>query len=604
MPSIGKRNIGAGPGRFVPKEKPKNTKETILRLLRIFLRWKRAFFAAAVLTIFSTAATVAAPLFLGRAIGAFPLTGGSLKTGIFFPALAALLSCYLGAWLLDTVNGRLMARLTQNLVGYLREEIYQKFQKIPLPFFDTHPHGDTMSRITNDVDNISTTVSQTTTQFLASLFSILGSVVLMLILNPLLTAVALITIPLFLLLTRSITAKSRPYFTGQQRALGQVGSVVEESISGMRLVKAFRREDEILDKFNSSNDELLRDATRAQIWSGFLMPFMNVINNLSFALLSLVGALFVLNGSADVGTVVSFLAYSKQFGQPLNNVAGMFSNILSALASAERIFEVLDEREETADDEDATVLRDVRGQVDFSHVSFGYKKERDVLTDISFHADPGQVVALVGETGAGKTTIVNLLTRFYETERGDIRIDDKDIRRVTRASLRTCFSVVLQDTFLFTGTISDNIRYARPEATDEEILAAARKARADEFIQKLPDGYKTQIDGNSESLSQGQRQLLAIARAILCEAPILILDEATSSVDTRTEKEIQRAMIELLKNHTCFLIAHRLSTIRDADKIIVIGDGRIQEIGTHRELIRQGGHYAEMVLSQTGTGCP
>lgn len=597
MPNLG-RMAGGGPQRFAPKAKPKNIKETLLRLIKIIMIWRKSLLFSVVLTILSSIASLCAPFLLGQAINTFNIKTNSINTHLLTIILTALVACYLANWIIDTLNGVLMTKVTQKMVKHIRSEFFAKLQVIPLHFYDTRVHGDTMSRITNDVDNISSTISQTTTQLIASIFTITGAFVMMLILSPILTLVALISIFLVFLLTKTITGRSQKYFKGQQQKLGALNGVIEENIVGLKMVKAFNRQQNVLADFSCINQELRSYSTMAQIWSGFMMPFMNVINNLSFTFIACVGGILSVKGMITIGVVVSFLTYSKQFGMPLNNIAGMFNNIQSALAGAERVFEIMDEEEETKDDREALELTNPQGEVEFCDVSFSYSTGRPVLKHINFRVSPGEVVALVGETGAGKTTIVNLLTRFYELEQGKILIDNKDITRITRQSLRNCFSVVLQDTCLFTGTISDNIRYSRPSASDLEVKEAAKLAHADEFISRLPKGYETIVTGSTDNLSQGQRQLLAIARAILCNAPILILDEATSSVDTKTEKEIQHALLALMENHTSFLIAHRLSTIRDADKIMVIGNGEILESGTHEELMKNKGSYYKMVISQ------
>lgn len=598
MPKMGR--MGAARQRFVPTAKPKNTKGTLLRLIKIFMRWKRSLIIAVFLTIISAAISVTVPYLIGRAINTFNISTGTVDSNILTVILLSLISCYLAGWAIDTTNGILMAKVTQKLVRHIRSEFFSKLKNISLKFFDTRSHGDTMSRITNDVDNISSTVAQTTTQLISGVFSIVGSLIMMLVLSPLLTLVALITIPLVFILTKTIASHSRRYFLGQQQMLGALNGVIEENIIGLKMVKSFNRQQKVLSDFKNVNNELCSYSTKAQIWSGFMMPFMNVINNLSFTFIASAGGILSVKGMISVGMVVSFLTYSKQFGQPLNNIAGMFNTIQSALAGAERIFEIFDEDEEVGDKEKSIELKNITGKVEFKNVSFSYDAKTPVLKDIKFEVNPGEVVALVGETGAGKTTIVNLLTRFYEIDEGEILIDDINITNVTRRSLRSCFSVVLQDTCLFSGTISDNIKYSKPDATDDEIKDAAKMAHADEFISRLPKGYNTLVTGSTDNLSQGQRQLLAIARAILCDARILILDEATSSVDTKTEKEIQQALIELMKNRTSFLIAHRLSTIRDADKIMVIGKGEILENGTHDELMANKGEYYKMVISQIG----
>ena len=599
MPKLGRAGAG-GANRFQPVQKPGNPKGTFLRLLRLFGRWRKSILFVAFLTLLSTLASLFTPLLLGRAINTFSIEGNLVNTTLLEIILLELLTCYLAVWILDTINGLLMAKITQGLVKSIRTDFFKKLQRIPLQFFDSRSHGDTMSRITNDVDNISSAIAQATTQLISSLFFIIGALTMMLYLSSFLTIFALLAIPLFLLLTRTITKRSRAYFLGQQRRLGQLNGLIEENINGLKMVKAFNKQEKILGDFKTINGELCTYSTKAQTWAGFMMPFMNVINNLSFALIAGIGGAMTVRDMVSVGVVVSFLTYAKQFGQPLNNIAGMFNGILSALVGAERIFEILDEEEEIRDEPEAVTLQDIRGEIDFDKVSFSYSKGIPVLKEVSFHVNPGEVVALVRETGAGKTTIVNLMTRFYELTEGKISIDGHDIREIKRHSLRDCFSVVLQDTFLFTGTVSENIRYPRPEATEAEIRAASILAHADGFILRLPEGYDTIITGSADNLSQGQRQLIAIARAILCNAPILILDEATSSIDTMTEKEIQTAMLTLMKDKTSIIIAHRLSTIRNADRIFVIGEGEILESGAHEELMEKKGRYHEMVISQLG----
>jgi len=598
MPKLGK--WGGGHQRFKPTAKPRDTKGTLVRLVKMFVKWKNSLLIASGLTILSALAALFTPYLLGRAINTFSIKTNTVDNSMLMTILAALVACYITSWIIDTINGLLMARITQELVKHIRAEFFSKLQRIPLNFYDTRSHGDTMSRITNDVDNISSTVGQATTQLISSVFAITGSLVMMLVLSIKLTLVAVITIPLIFMLTKTIANRSRKYFLSQQQSLGTLNGVIEESILGLKMVKAFNRQQKVLENFLNVNGALRDSSIKAQIWSGFLMPFMNVINNLSYTLIACSGGLMAVRGYISVGVVVSFLTYSKQFGMPLNNIAGMFNTIQSALAGAERVFEILDEQEEAPDSDNLKKFVCSEGRVEFREVTFSYTKGKTVLDKVSFQVQPGQVIALVGETGAGKTTIVNLLTRFYETDAGNILIDGTDIKDISRKDLRNCFSVVLQDTCLFTGSIADNIRYSKPDATDAEVKAAACMAHADGFISRLPKGYGTPVSGSSDNLSQGQRQLIAIARAVLCQAPILILDEATSSVDTKTEKEIQLALLRLMKNHTSFLIAHRLSTIRDADKILVIGGGGILEAGTHAELMEKNGVYFRMVISQTG----
>ena len=599
IPNLGRMG-GGGPARFAPISKPKNIKGTLVRLMKVFMVRRKSLFLAILLTIVSTTVSIFTPLLLGKAINAFDITTNLVDASLLRTVLIALVLCYLTSWIIDTLNGVLMAKVTQDLVKHIRTEFFSKLQKISLDFYDTRSHGDTMSRITNDVDNISSTISQTTTQLIASVFSITGSFVMMLVLSPVMTIVALVSIPLFFILTKTITNHSRKYFLGQQQKLGALNGVIEENIAGLKIVKAFNRQENVLEDFENINGELCGYSTKAQTWAGFMMPFLNIINNISFTLIACAGGILSVKGMITVGIVVSFLTYSKQFGMPLNNIAGMFNNILSALAGAERVFEIMDEKEEVPDKDGVKRSFSPKGEVEFQNVSFSYTAGTPVLKNINFKVHPGEVVALVGETGAGKTTIVNLLIRYYELDQGRILIDDTDITDISRKILRNCFSVVLQDTCLFTGTIYENIRYSRPDATDKEVEKAAKVAHADAFINRLPNGYDTLVTANTDNLSEGQRQLLAIARAVLCDAPILILDEATSSVDTKTEKEIQHAFLTLTKNRTSFLIAHRLSTIRDADRIMVIGSGEILESGTHKELMEKKGSYYQMVISQMG----
>lgn len=599
MPSMGKGHVG-GPRRFASSAKPQNARGTFKRILRIYRKWGRAIFAAAVLTGLASGITVLLPYFTGKAFNAFDTATETVHQDLLGRMLVMIGLLYGANWIITTANGLCMLRVTQKLVFALRSEFFAKLQKLPLMFYDTRSHGDTMSRLTNDIDNISSTIAQATTQLISGILTLTGSLILMLSLSLPLTLVVLLCVPLVALLTKLIAGRSRRYFLWQQQSLGALNGLIEENIRGLKMVKAFGRQQETLKEFLTLNDQLCENSRKAQSCSGLLMPLMNVINNLIFTLVAIAGGIGIVTYGLSMGTVISFLTYSKHFAQPLNSVAGMFNTIQAALAGAERVFEILDQEEETPDPPEAVSLEDPKGNVTFQNVDFSYEKGKEVLRQVSFQVNAGEVVALVGETGAGKTTIVNLLTRFYDAEKGSIRIDGVDIRTIARKSLQSCFSVVLQDTCLFTGTIMDNIRYSRPQATDEQVIEAARTACAHEFISRLPKGYRTLVSGSTDTLSQGQRQLLAIARAVLCQAPILILDEATSSVDTRTEKSIQKALVTLMKGHTSFLIAHRLSTIRDADRIMVIGDGKILETGTHEELMKRRGDYYRMVASQMG----
>lgn len=599
MPSIGGRPGRAG-NRFVPTVKPKNAKDTLRRIIQIYMRWAKIIFFAILLTALSSLISVSIPYFIGKAFDTFKIRTRIVDTKMLTQFLMIIVALHLANWLISSLNGVIMLKVSQKLVFEIRTDFFKKMQKLPLEFYDTRSHGDTMSRITNDVDNISSTIAQTTTQLISSILTLVGSFVVMIKLNVQLTLVILLCIPLVTLLTRVIALRSRAYFKVQQRSLGSLNGIIEENILRLKMVRAFGKQQDVLKQFEEINEKLYESSTKAQIWSGYMMPLMNVINNFIFTVVAIVGGILSVGYGLSVGTVVSFMSYSKQFARPLNSVAGMFNTIQSALAGAERVFEILDNEEEPADIKNAIDMENPKGDVTFENVCFSYDKSTPILKNISFNVKAGEVVALVGETGAGKTTIINLLTRLYDADSGKIAIDDESITNLKRNSLRKLFSVVLQDTCLFTGTIMDNIRYSQNDATDEKVIEAAKIAHAHDFIDKLPKGYHTMVSGAIDNLSQGQRQLIAIARAVLCDSPILILDEATSSVDTKTEKDIQNALLRLMKNRTSFLIAHRLSTIRDADHIMVIEDGKILEIGNHKSLMDKKGQYYNMVISQMG----
>jgi len=593
--------FGHHAARFGQASKPRDAKGVMLRIVKIYLRWGKSLSTAILLTLFASGISVAVPYFIGRSLELFENHDGAVDIPALLVLLGILALLHLANWFISTTNGIIMLYVSQKLVFVLRSDFFSKLQRLPLGFFDTRSHGDTMSRLTNDVDNISSTVAQTTTSLCSSLFTLTGAMIIMLSLSWQLTLVVLLVVPLVAALTRVIAKKSRTYFLAQSRSLGALNGIIEESITGLKMIKAFGRKEAVMRDFEEQNEALYHNGMKANIWSGFMMPVLNVINNLIYALVSLTGGILSVGYGFPMWKVVTFLAYSKQFAFPLNNIAVMFSTIQSALAGAERVFEIMDNAEEVPDRPDAVSLEDPEGRVTFEKVCFEYLEGVPVLENIDLDVLPGEVVALVGETGAGKTTIVNLLTRFYDAKSGEIKIDGIPVTSIKRASLRQCFSVVLQDTCLFTGTISDNIRYGEPDASDERVIEAAKLARAHGFIEQLPDGYDTIVSGSTDSLSEGQRQLLAIARAALCDSPILILDEATSSVDTKTEKDIQHALTKLMSRHTTFLIAHRLSTIRDAGRIIVLSNGMIVESGDHDSLMELKGNYYEMVVSQLGT---
>lgn len=461
MPTLGRGGGGGGGRMFAPTAKPKNAKGTLMRIVRIYMRWAKTIFAAMGLTAVSSVLSVSIPYFVGKTINTFHIDTHTVDTALLVQLLTIIASLYAVNWLLSTLNGVIMLKVSQKLVFTLRTDFFEKMQKLPLGFYDTRSHGDTMSRITNDVDNISSTIAQTTTQLISSFLTIVGSFSVMIALNVPLTLIVLLCIPLVAILTRTIAKRSRAYFLAQQRCLGALNGVIEENILGLKMVKAFGRQQEVLKQFGEINEKLYESSKKAQVWSGYMMPLMNVINNFVFALVAVAGGAISVEYGLAVGTVVSFLSYSKQFTQPLNSIAGMFNTIQSALAGAERVFEILDHAEEPADTETAVEMEHPAGSVEFKDVCFSYNKTTPVLKNVSFSVRAGETVALVGETGAGKTTIVNLLTRFYDADSGEILIDGVPVTDIKRGSLRKCFSVVLQDTCLFSGTIQDNIRYSQ-----------------------------------------------------------------------------------------------------------------------------------------------
>ena len=594
---------GRGPmDRFAPSERAKDAKGTFSKLLKFYFKEAKALFVVIVLILIETGITVSIPYFIGRAVNALNNMADLENNGggaeFVYMSAIILAALYIGGWILGSLQGLIMNKASQGIVKTLRKAMFDKLQKLPLTYHDTHTHGELMSRLTNDIDNISLTIAQSTTQLVSAAITIVGSFIMMIALSVYMTLAALITVPLVFALTKFVSGKSRKMFKGQAKETGKLNGMIEEAIGGQKIIKAFNMEQKIVGEFDDINKELLKYAVKANIWSGILMPFMNVITNLGYVCVASVGGILAVNNMIDVGLIASFAVYSRQFAFPLNNIAGMFNSLQSALSGAERVFEVLAESEEPEDTKDAVDIGVPKGNVRFENVTFAYVPGVNVLKNVSFEVKAGQKVALVGATGAGKTTIVNLLTRFYDATSGTVYIDGIDIKNYKRDSLRRAFSVVLQDTCLFTGTIADNIRYGRPDAADEEISDAAKAANADVFIRRLKHGYNTMVRGDADSLSQGQRQLLAISRAALCRSPILILDEATSSVDTRTELHIQEAVLRLTSGRTSFVIAHRLSTIRDADVIMVVKDGNIQESGPHGELIAKNGLYAQMYNSQ------
>lgn len=526
------------------------------------------------------------------------LNGGKIDFDYIARIVLILIGLYAISAIFAYVQQYVMAGVAQKTVFNMRKDVDEKLSRLPLKFFDSHTHGEILSRVTNDIDTVSSTLQQSLTQLITSLVTIIGIIIMMLTISPVLTLVTIVTLPLSIFVTTTIAKRSQKYFADQQKALGKLNGHVEEMYTGHKIVKAFGHEEKSIGEFNDINEELYNVGWKAQFISGIIMPLMNFINNIGYVLVCVVGGIFVTKGRIKLGDIQAFIQYSRQFGQPIVQTANIVNILQSTVAAAERVFEVLDEVEEIQDTDNVEFIEFPKGEVKFHNVKFGYKKEVTLIEDMNIDVKPGQTIAIVGPTGAGKTTIVNLLMRFYEIDEGNITIDGIDIRDLKRGDLRNIFGMVLQDTWLFNGTIRDNIGYGRLGATEEEIILAAKAAHADHFIRTLPEGYDTVLNEEASNISQGQKQLLTIARAILLDPSVLILDEATSSVDTRTEIYIQKAMTKLMQGRTSFVIAHRLSTIRDADLILVMDNGSIIEKGSHEELSEKGGFYADLYNSQ------
>ncbi|NLW01226.1 MAG: ABC transporter ATP-binding protein [Clostridiales bacterium] len=593
---------GRGPrGRFMgPVEKPKNLGKTLIRIIGYLRQDVLPLLLVIIAILVNTACTLAGPLVIGDTIDRYIIPGDF--NGLIW-ASVMLLAIYGISSLSAFVQGFTMASVSEKTVARMRTDLFAKYQVLSLKFFDNHTHGELMSRLTNDIDTVSAVLHMGLTRLFSGIITISGTIILMLIKSPVLTLIVLSIVPLMMLVTRLITKYTGKLFIKQQMTLGELNGKIEETISGQRVVKLFCREDRVIHEFEESNQQLKHTALKAQVLSRIMGPSMNMLNNLGFALIAGIGGLLVLNditGAVTIGTISVFLNYSRQFTRPINELANQYNMVLSAAAGAERVFQVLDHEPEPEDAPDAVDLKEmnVKGHVEFNNVSFAYDDENLVLKNFNLKVKPGQTVALVGPTGAGKTTVINLLTRFYDVNEGSILIDGTDIRKIRRNSLRSSLGIVLQDTYLFNASVRDNIRYGRLTATDEEIEQAAKTANAHGFITRLPQGYDTILTDDGGNLSHGQRQLLAIARAVLADPAILILDEATSSVDTRTEVYIQKAMLNLMKGRTSFVIAHRLSTIRDADIIVVINNGELVEKGTHQELLNNKGFYYNLYQSQ------
>ncbi len=593
------------PGRGGPMagrmmvEKPKDAKKTLFRMLKYLGSFRLLMFSLWGVMLIAALAELAGPALQGAAIDCISLGEGKLSVDFdrLFVVLAIMLSVYVCVALLHFLQSWIAATLSQKCVRKIRGELFAKLSRLPIRYFDTHRHGDIMSRVTNDAENISNGLSNSVTQLFSGVITLVGALVMMLIYSPLLTLVALVTIPLTLLASGKVVKFARKYYRRQQSLLGDLNGQIEENVTGFKSVTAYNRQASVQEEFSRTTAELKKTGILAQIFGGIMGPLMNVIGNLNYLLVAAAGGVLALRGNISVGAIQAFLQYSKQFTRPVNMIANQYTVIQSAIAGAERIFEILDTESEV-DEGRETFIGEVRGELSFRNVNFSYVPEKPILRDFTLEIKPGEKIAFVGATGAGKTTVANLITRFYDIQSGEIYIDGTEIRDIEKHELRDSIGMVLQDTVLFSGTIAENIRYGREDATDEEMYAAARTANADRFIRRLPEGYDTPLAEAAENLSQGQRQLIAIARAALKDPKILILDEATSSIDTRTEMHIQSAMISLMKNRTSIIIAHRLSTIRDADRIVVMSEGRIAETGNHEELLARGGIYYNLYRTQ------
>ena len=595
-----------GPGRgMVPGEKAKNLKGALGKILRYMGKYKIAVVFVMIIAACSTVFSVLGPKVLGKATtglaeGLMAKVAGT--GGIDFSYIGKVLLFVLGLYLLSSVlsfvQGWIMTGSTQKICYRMRKEITEKINRMPMKYFESRTYGEVLSRITNDVDTLGMGLNQSVTQIITSTATIIGVLVMMLSISPLMTLIALVVLPVSGLCVSLVVKKSQKHFITQQEYLGHINGQVEESYGGHLVIKAYNKEDEMIAQFNRTNDVLYTSAWKSQFLSGIMMPIMQFVGNLGYAAVALSGGMLAIRGVITIGDIQAFIQYVKSFTQPIQQIAQVTNQVQSMAAAAERVFEFLEEEEEDQVVEHPADVTKVIGNVAFDHVSFGYNPNQLIVHDFSAQVAAGQKIAIVGPTGAGKTTMVKLLMRFYDVNSGSIRIDGHDIREFNRRELRDAFGMVLQDTWLFKGSIMENIRYGRLDATDEEVVAAAKAAHADHFIRTLPGGYEMELNEDASNISQGQKQLLTIARAILADNRILILDEATSSVDTRTEELIQSAMDNLMKGRTSFVIAHRLSTIKNADIILVMKDGDIIEQGSHEELLGQGGFYADLYNSQ------
>lgn len=589
----------------ISTQKAKDFKGTLKRLIMYLKTYKSSITLVIIAAILSSIFSIVSPKILGQATTKIfegvmlkAKGQGGIDFAFIYKVLIILVILYIISSIFNYMQQYIIVSVAQKTVYDMRQDIYNKLNRLPLNYFDTHTYGEVLSKVTNDIDNISSTLQQSMTQLITSIVTIVGVVIMMLTISPIMTLVTVLTIPLGILFVKPIISRSQSYFIKQQNIIGNLNGHIEEVYTGHEIIKSFNREKKSIDTFRDINIKLYENAWKAQFMSGMMMPIMNFVSNIGYVFVSVIGAVLVTKGRIKIGDIQAFIQYTKQFSQPISQTANIANIIQSTVASAERIFELLDEKELIPDIEKGRVIKNPKGKVVFDHVKFGYSEDKILIQNMNLEVNPGQKVAIVGPTGAGKTTLINLLLRFYELNGGKILIDDIDIRDMRRSDLRKMFGMVLQDTWLFKGTIRENIAYGKENATKEEIENVARSANANHFIKTLPKGYDTIINEEGSNISQGQKQLLTIARAMISDPKILILDEATSSIDTRTELNIQKAMDEIMVGRTSFVIAHRLSTIKDADIILVMKDGNVIESGNHKELIEKGGFYSELYNSQ------
>lgn len=606
---MGNKNNNRAPrskmGRGMSADKPKNFRKSLGKLFKYMGRYKYAIFAVMVMAAISTVFSVAGPKVMGKATT--ELANGLMKKvngtgGIDFTLIGKILlitlALYVTSVAFSFIQGWIMTGITQKLAYRMRREISEKIDRMPMKYFESRPYGDVLSRITNDVDTLGTGLNQSFTLIITSFATIIGTIVMMLTISPLMTLITFCILPVSAVLLGTVIKKSQSYFSTQQKYLGKINGMVEENYSGQLVIKAFNKEAETIEAFDETNEVLFKSAKKSQFLSGIMMPLMSFVGNLGYVGVALSGGFLAIKGLIGIGDIQAFIQYVRNLTEPMQQVAQVVNQVQSMTAAAERVFEFLEEEEEEATRDAVSIDDEFSGSVDFEHVRFGYKADQPVIKDFTVRVEPGQKIAIVGPTGAGKTTIVKLLMRFYDVDAGAIKLDGININNIDRRELRKNFGMVVQDTWLFKGSIMENIRYGRLDATDEDVIEAAKAAYADKFIRTLPGGYDMELNEDASNVSQGQKQLLTIARTILANKKLMILDEATSSVDTRTEVMIQKAMDKLMQGRTSFIIAHRLSTIKNADIILVMKDGDIIEQGNHEKLLEANGFYADLYNSQ------